>query len=81
MEGLDAGKKTFTMTNKQMTEIRNMLAMSGADSRVTRNIIDKLDTALKLMAPEVRANQTASRLVEDMESLVTKGEVCNFLEL
>lgn len=85
VDGLDAGKKTFTMTNRQMTEIRSMLEViandPGTTSRVYRNMLDKFDTALKLMGPEVRANRTAMRLLEDTESLVTKGEVCNFLEL
>ena len=82
VEGLEAtGKKTFSLTNRQMTAIRDALAESGANTRVARNLIDKLDTALKLMSPDVRAIRRDTRLVEDIESLVTKGEVCNFLDL
>ena len=85
VQGLESGKKTFSMTSKQMTDIRNALEVIASDpgttSRVYRNMLDKFDTALKLMGPEVRANRTATRLLEDTESLVTKGEVCNFLEL
>ena len=81
----ESGKKTFSMTSKQMTDIRNALEVIASDpatkSRVYRNMLDKFDTALKLMGPEVRANRTATRLLEDIESLVTKGEVCNFLDL
>ena len=82
VEGLDGtGKKTFEMTQRQMKSIRDQLAEAGSNTRVSRNLIDKLDTALKLLGPEVRAQRTADRLLEDMESLVTKGEVCNFLDL
>ena len=81
------GKKTYDFTQAELaTYVDGFKAMlqAGVDApraRVLRNLIDKFDTALKVMAPEVRANRTTNRLLEDMESLVTKGEVCNFLDL
>ena len=82
VEGLEGtGKKTFEMTQRQMKSIRDQLVEAGSNTRVSRNLIDKLDTALKVMAPEVRARRTANRLLEDTESLVKNGEVCNFLDL
>lgn len=81
------GRKTYDFTQAELaTYVDGFKAMlqAGVDApraRVLRNLIDKFDTALKVMAPEVRANRTTNRLVEDMESLVNKGEVCNFLDL
>ena len=81
------GKKTYDFTQAELaTYVDGFKAMlqAGVDApraRVLRNLIDKFDTALKVMAPEVRARRTTDRLLEDMESLVNKGEVCNFLDL
>ena len=87
IDEFSGGKKTYEFTNAELsTYVDGFKAMlqagvDGPRARVLKNLIDKFDTALKLMEPDVRAIRRDMRLAEDVESLVTKGEVCNFLDL
>ena len=79
-------KKTYDFSMSELSEyvdgFRAMLQtgqIKGPRAKVLKNLIDKFDTAAKLLAPEVRAQSTADGIVSDTKQLLQKGEVCDFL--
>jgi hypothetical protein len=64
--------------------IRQVLQDAGdlkgsAKLRALRNLADKLDTQMKLLAPEARAQKFVDELTQEARAFMDTGKLCDYL--
>ena len=81
-------QRTFELTQADMKAlsegIQGVLADAGdlkgsQKVRVLRNLADKLDTQMKLLAPEARAQKFVDDLTNETMSFMDTGKLCDYL--
>jgi hypothetical protein len=79
-------KRTFDLGQGDMralaSAIRNGLesgSITGPRARSLRNLADKLDTQVKLLEPQARAQRTVNGLIQDMQTFLDHGDFCDFI--
>ena len=81
-------QRTFELTQADMKAlsegIQGVLADAGdlkgsQKVRVLRNLADKLDTQMKLLAPEARAQKFVDDLTNETMSFMDSGKLCDYL--
>ena len=81
-------QRTFELTQGDMARlqdgIRQVMTEAGdlknsPKLRALRNLADKLDTQMKLLEPEARAQRFVSNLLDDTSKYIDHGEFCDFL--
>ncbi len=81
-------QRTFELTQGDMKAlgegIQQVLTEAGdlkgtPKLRALRNLADKLDTQMKLLAPEARAQKFVDDLTSETMSFVDSGKLCDFL--
>lgn len=80
---IKGSKRTFEMTQGEMYDIVDGIKallgtgeVTGAKARVLRNIADKLDTSMKLLEPEARAQRFANNITADAKRFLDHGDFC-----
>lgn len=80
---LGKGKKTFDLTQGEMYDlvdgIKALLQTGEIPSqraKVLRNVADKLDTSMKLLAPQARAQRFANDIAADAQRFLEHGDFC-----
>jgi hypothetical protein len=80
---IKGSKRTFEMTQGEMFDIVDGIKallgtgeITGAKARVLRNIADKLDTSMKLLEPEARAQRFANNVTADAKRFLDHGDFC-----
>lgn len=83
MNDLGGSKKTFELTQGEMFDITDGIKallqtgeITGPRARVLRNIADKMDTAMKLLEPEARAQRFANDTAADAKRFIDHGDYC-----
>lgn len=83
MNDLGGSKKTFELTQGEMFDITDGIKallqtgeIAGPRARVLRNIADKMDTAMKLLEPEARAQRFANDTAADAKRFIDHGDYC-----
>ena len=83
LTGEQINKSTFRFTQAQMSEaitktkeLIDSGLLSGNKLRVARNLVDKLDTQVKLLSPAARAIKQAQDLAVDAGRFLKNGEFC-----
>jgi hypothetical protein len=81
-------QRTFELTQGDMKAlgegIRQVLQDAGdlkgsAKLRALRNLADKLDTQMKLLAPEARAQKFVDELTQEARAFMDTGKLCDYL--
>jgi len=81
-------QRTFELTQGDMKAlgegIRQVLQDAGdlkgsAKLRALRNLADKLDTQMKLLAPEARAQKFVDDLTQETRVFIDDGKLCDYL--
>ena len=81
-------KRTFELTQGDMKAlgegIQRVLQDAGdlkgsPKLRALRNLADKLDTQMKLLAPEARAKKLVDDLTQEAMSFIDDGKLCDYL--
>ena len=80
------GKKTFELTQGEMFDlvdgIKALLQtgeIASPRAKVLRNVADKLDTQMKLLEPQARAQRFVQGIVDDAAQYLEGGQFCNYL--
>jgi len=80
---LGPGQKTFELTQGEMFDIVDGIKallqtgeIAGPRARVLRNIADKMDTTMKLLEPEARAQRFANDIAADAKRFIDHGDFC-----
>jgi hypothetical protein len=80
---LGGSQKTFEMTQGEMYDIIDGIKallqtgeIAGPRARVLRNIADKMDTTMKLLEPEARAQRFANDIAADAKRFIDHGDYC-----
>lgn len=81
-------KRTFELTQADMKALGEGIQQVLIDAgdlkgspklRALRNLADKLDTQMKLLAPEARAKKLVDDLTRETMSFVDNGKLCDYL--
>jgi len=81
-------QRTFELTQGDMKAlgegIQQVLQDAGdlkgsAKLRALRNLADKLDTQMKLLAPEARAQKFVDELTQETRAFMDNGKLCDYL--
>ena len=80
---IKGSKRTFEMTQGEMYDIVDGIKallgtgeITGAKARVLRNIADKLDTSMRLLEPEARAQRFANNITAGTKRFLDHGDFC-----
>jgi hypothetical protein len=80
---LGGSQKTFEMTQGEMYDIVDGIKallqtgeITGPRARVLRNIADKMDTGMKLLAPQARRQQLIDQTLADAKRFIEHGDIC-----
>lgn len=80
---LGGSQKTFELTQGEMYDIVDGIKallqtgeIAGPRARVLRNIADKMDTTMKLLEPEARAQRFANDIAADAQRFIDHGDFC-----
>jgi len=83
VNNLGGSQKTFEMTQGEMYDIIDGIKallqtgeIAGPRARVLRNIADKMDTTMKLLEPEARAQRFANDIAADAQRFIDHGDYC-----
>ena len=83
VNSLGGSQKTFDMTQGEMFDIIDGIKallqtgeVAGPRARVLRNIADKMDTTMKLLEPEARAQRFANDIAADAQRFIDHGDYC-----
>jgi hypothetical protein len=83
VNNLGGSQKTFEMTQGEMYDIIDGIKallqtgeIAGPRARVLRNIADKMDTTMKLLEPEARAQRFANDIAADAQRFIDHGDFC-----
>jgi len=76
-------KKTFEMTQGEMLDIVDGIKalvqsgeVKGPRLRALRNVADKLDTSMKLLEPQARAQRFADNITAEAQRFIDHGDFC-----
>ena len=81
-------KRTFELTQGDMKALSEGIQRVLQDAgdlkgspklRALRNLADKLDTQMKLLAPEARAKKLVDDLTRETMSFIDDGKLCDYL--
>ena len=75
--------RTLELSQNELNEIAgdiqvrlNLGEIKGAEARVLRNLVEKLDTAVADLAPEVRRQRTIQQARDNASTFLNHGEYC-----